>query len=175
VESRTWTEPSRGASALNFTETTVYNNSGTNYGTVQKITRSGGSGAELEFWENTPTYDALQRVTSSATRMQVGQNLPVTLTQSTAASSRSPIPPAPSTARRCRSTNATTRSACSICALSLRYMSAVREGFAADYNASQPDASPALRTLDLMDARGLVIQERLGVQANNLFDWSVRH
>jgi hypothetical protein len=84
VESRTWTEPSRGASALNFTETTVYNNSGTNYGTVQKITRSGGSGAELEFWENTPTYDALQRVTSSATRMQVGQNLPVTLTQSTA-------------------------------------------------------------------------------------------
>jgi hypothetical protein len=53
-------------------------------------------------------------------------------------------------------------------------MSAVREGFASDYNASQPDTSPALRTLDLMDARGMVIQERLGVQANNLFDWSVR-
>jgi RHS repeat-associated protein len=174
VISRNWYESSRtNLIAPSFIETTEYENVGsTNYGTVKKVTRSGGAvnSTDFEKWERQFTYDALSRAKETGTTMQAGLSPALTLTTQTKFDSNFGR-----TKQLVYPASALDGQPVSIYQAYNNIGALVKEGFAADYVGTAPESSPAIRKLNNVDGRGLVIWESYGVDATEQVDWRTRN
>jgi RHS repeat-associated protein len=164
LTSRTWREPGRtNSAAVDYEEANVYENaSNSAYGNLLRTMRTGvrGQNQAVESWSRRFDYDGLNRVTQSTTRMQLGSAQPTELVMQTQFDRnygrvKQMVYPR----------SAVDGNAVSTYAVYDELGVLTREGFAQDYNAAEPQKSPAIRVLDAVDGRGLPVRQYLGARA----------